>query len=78
MRIQEAPMYRVTHKLKKIKLDPKSWSKNTFGNLKNKVERNTDKLLQVESKLVQNPNSTRLNLFNQKYWGKMKKKGVTC
>ena len=73
---------------KKIKLDLKSWSKNTLANFKNKLERNADKLLYVETKLVQNPNSARLNnwhlrlikqrekmhVFNQKYWKKVGRK----
>ena len=81
-------MYRVVQKLKKIKLDLKSWSKDTFGNFKSKLERNGKKLLVLETKLVQNPNNARLNnwhyrlikqrekmhLFNQKYWGRLARK----
>ena len=56
-----APMYHVVQKLKKIKLDLKSWSKATFGNFQSKLERNGEKLLEVENKLVQDPNNARLN-----------------
>ena len=80
-RVHGAPMYRVVQKLKKIKLDLKSWSKATFGNFKCKLERNGEKLLTVEAKLVQDSNNARLSnwhyrllkqrekmhLFNQKY-----------
>jgi len=81
-------MYCVVQKLKKIKLDLKTWSKVTFGNFKSKLERNGEKLLQVETKLVQDPNNSQLNnwhfrlikqrekihLFNQKYWGRIARK----
>ncbi|KAJ8448425.1 LOW QUALITY PROTEIN: hypothetical protein Cgig2_022053 [Carnegiea gigantea] len=39
-------------KLKKVKLELKSWSKSTFGNFKHKLQRNANKLLHVEQKLV--------------------------
>ena len=88
MGVRGTPMYRLTQRLKKVKLDLKSRSKATFGNFKTKLERNTDKLLYVEEKLIQSPNSARLNnwhyrlikqrekmhIFNQKYWGKMARK----
>jgi len=61
MGVQGTPMYRLTQRLKKVKLDLKSYSKATFGNFKNKLERNVDKLLHVEEKLIQSPNSARLN-----------------
>ena len=75
-------MYRVAQKLKKIKLDLKTWSKHTFENFRHKLERNGEKLLEVEQKLILQPHSARLNnwryrllkqrkkihLFNQKYW----------
>ena len=32
------PMYKVVQKLKKTKLDLKTWSKRTFGNFRNKLE----------------------------------------
>ena len=76
-------IYRLAHKLKNVKLELKSWSKSTFGNFKHKLQRNADKLLHVEQKLVAQPLNARLNnwhyklikqcekmhLFNQKYWG---------
>ena len=78
-------MYSISQKLKKVKLDLKTWSKSMFDNFKSKLDSNTDKLLQVEQKLASQPNSARLNkwhyrlikqcekvhLFNQKYWGKL-------
>ncbi|KAJ8434289.1 hypothetical protein Cgig2_009264 [Carnegiea gigantea] len=54
-------MYCIAQKLKKIKLDLKSWSECTFGNFKQKLEKNANKLLRVEQKLVAQPNSTCLN-----------------
>jgi len=71
-----------------VKLDLKTWSKSTFGNLKQKFERNADKLLYVEQKLVAQPNSVCLNnwhyrllkqrekmhLFNQTYWERLARK----
>ncbi|KAJ8435658.1 hypothetical protein Cgig2_015663 [Carnegiea gigantea] len=76
------------HKTEKAQLDLKSWSRNTFNNFKNKLARNAETLLQVETKLVHDPNNARLNnwhyrlikqretmcRFNQKYWGKMARK----
>ena len=81
-------MYWVANKLKKLKLDLKSWSKGTFGDFKHKLERNAKKPLQVKGKLISQPNNARLNnwhyqlvkhheklhLLNQKYWGKMVRK----
>ena len=78
-------MYCIVNKLKRIKLDLKSWSKHTFENFKQKLEKDTDKLLSIEQRLVSQPNNARLNnwhfrlikqcekmhLFNQTYWGKM-------
>jgi len=57
LRVHGAIMYRAVQKLKKNKLDLKSWSKTTFGNFKSKLERNDEKLLVVETKLVQDPNN---------------------
>jgi len=75
-------------KIEKVKLDLKTRSKSTYGNFKQKLERNANKLLQVEEKLVIQPNSARHNnwhyrlikqrekmhLFNQKYWGRLARK----
>jgi len=59
--IPNTSMYRVAQKLKKMKLDLKTWSKHTFGNFKHKLERNGEKSLEVEQKLILQPHSTRLN-----------------
>ena len=81
-------MYNVSQKLKKVKLDLKTWSKRTFGNFRSKLERKGEKLLHVEQKLTLQPHSARLNnwhyrllkqrekmhLFNQKYWGTLARK----
>ena len=88
MRVRGTFMYQLAQKLKKIRLDLKSLSKSTFGNFKHKLERNEEKLLHVETKLVQDPNNAQLNnwryrlikqrekmhLFNQKYWEKLARK----
>jgi len=47
MDFRGTPMYRVTQRLKKIKLDLKTWSKTTFGNFKHKLGKDADKLLHV-------------------------------
>jgi len=88
MSLSSTSMYCIANKLKRIKLDLKFWSKHTFGNFKQKLEKNTDKLLSIEQKLVSQPNNARLNnwhfrlikqrekmhFFNQKNWGKMARK----
>ena len=61
MRVRGTFMYQLAQKLKKIRLDLKSLSKSTFGNFKHKLERNEEKLLHVETKLVQDPNNAQLN-----------------
>ena len=81
-------MYQVALKLKKVKSELKVWAKNQFGNFHDKITKNEDKIKYVEDKLLAQPNSLRLNswmfrllkqrekllLFNQKYWGKYKRK----
>jgi len=81
-------MHRVKQKLKKIKLDLKTWSKRTFKIFSHKLEQNREKLLEVEQKLLLRSHSAHLNnwhyrlikqqvkmhLFNQKYWGKLARK----
>jgi len=57
MGVRGTPMYRITQRLKKIKHNLKSWSKATFRSFKNKLERNMDRLLHVEEKIIQSPNS---------------------
>jgi len=49
IRIQASLMYRVVR------------SKNTSGNFKGKLESTVEKLLYVENKLTQSPNSAQLN-----------------
>jgi len=39
----------MTWKLKKITLDIQFWNKNAFGNVKNELEKNAEKLLCVNS-----------------------------
>ncbi|KAJ8426349.1 hypothetical protein Cgig2_023881 [Carnegiea gigantea] len=82
------PAHPPRNKLKKIKLELKTWSKSTFGNFKHKLQCNADKLLQIEQKLALQPHSARLNnwhyrlikqrekmhLFNENYWGKLPRK----
>jgi len=86
--VRGMPMFRIAQKLKRIKVDLKTWSKCTFGNFRSKLERNNDKLLYVEEKLAIHPHNSRLNnwhyclikqwekmhLFNQKYWGTFARK----
>ena len=55
------PMFRLAQKLKRLKLDLKSWSKRTFENFKHKLERNAESLLRIEQRLVLQPHSARLN-----------------
>jgi len=78
------PMFRLTRKLHAIKRELKDWSSQRFGNYKRQIEKNTDKLKIVESQLLGDPNSPRLNhwhfrllkqrenllLFNKRFWGK--------
>ena len=74
MGVRGTHMYRITQRLKKIKLDLKTWSKTTFGNFKNKLERNVDKLVHVEEKLIQSPNSARLNNWHYRLIKQSEKK----
>jgi len=81
IQVRGTPMYKFSQKLKKIKLDLKTWSKRMFGNFRSKLERNGEKLLHVKQKLALQPHSARLDnwhyrllkqrekmhLFNQKY-----------
>ena len=59
--VRGTPMFKVANKLKRIKTDLKTWSKRTFGNFRSKLERNGEKLLEVENKLTLQPHNTRLN-----------------
>jgi len=78
-----SPLFRITRKLHAIKRDLKDWSSQRFGNYKHQLEKNTEKLKFVESQLLEDPNSPRLNhwffrlvkqrerllLFNKRFWG---------
>jgi len=81
-------MYQVMQKLKYVKLHVKGWSKGFVGHTQHKLVQNESKLKHVEGKLLNQPDSPRLNdllhrllrqrekllLFNRKYWGKLKRK----
>jgi len=78
-------MFQVVKKLKNVKYELKTWAKHHFGNFHDKVTKNEGKIKYVETKLLDNPSSFRLNscllkqrekllLFNQEYWGKYKRK----
>jgi len=74
-------MFKLTRNLKNIKQAVKGWSKNQFGHYQDKITTNMQKIEYVENKLIDNPDSYRLNswlqrllkqrekmmLFNQKY-----------
>jgi len=78
-------MFQVSKKLKLVKYEVKDWAKKQFGNFQDKIFMNEQKIEYVERKLLENPNSFRLNswmtrlikqrekmlLFKQKYWGKL-------
>jgi len=82
------PMFRLTRKLHSIKSNLKTWSRSKFSNFRNQIDKNTSKLHLVESKLIANPKSHRLNdwyfrllkqreklfLFNKRYWGNLARK----
>ena len=81
-------MFQFAQKIKFVKRELKTWAKSHFGNFHDKVSKNEDKIRYVESKLLDNPSSFRLNswltwllkqrekllLYNQKYWGEFKRK----
>jgi len=81
-------MFNFAKKLKTIKHKVKGWSKTHFGNLHDKLAKNTQKINYIEDKLLSNLESFWLNswltrllkqrekmmLFNQKYWGKLRQK----
>jgi len=81
-------MFRFSRKLRSIKAALKTWSKAKFANFQNQIEKNSHKLHIVESKLLANPQSYRLNdwhfrllkqreklfLFNKRYWGNLARK----
>ena len=81
-------MFQMVKKLRAVKFDLRIWAKQHFGNFHLKTTNNEEKIRYVESRLVRNPTSFRLNswlvrllkqrekllLFNQKYWGKFRRK----
>jgi len=87
-RVTGSPMFRITQKLRATKRELKSWSSRRFGNVRRQVEQNTERLKFVESQLIINPNSPRLNnwhfrlikqrehmlLFNKRFWGTFARK----
>ena len=87
-RVTGSPMFRITRKLRAIKCELKGWSSHKFGNLRKQIERNSERLKLVESQLIDNPNSPRLNswhyrlikqreqlfLCNKRYWGNLARK----
>jgi len=83
-----APMFRFTRKLRRIKRELKIWSRSKFSAFRTQIEKNTSKLQFVESRIITNPQSPRLNdwhfrllkqrekilLFNKRYWGNLARK----
>jgi len=81
-------MFRLTRKLHSIKRKLKTWSMTKFANFRKQVEKNTNKLQLVESMLINDPHSLRLNdwhfrrlkqrekllPFNKCYWGNLARK----
>jgi len=61
--VQGTNMFNLAKKLKVIKYDIKTWSKNHFGNFHEKLIKNRQKIDYVEGKLIANPNSFCLNLW---------------
>ena len=78
-------MFRFTWKLRIIKSALKNWSRAKLTHFRKQVEKNTTQLQLVESKIIIDPQSRRLNdwhlrllkqrekllLFNKCYWGEM-------
>jgi len=54
-------MFQVVKKLKNVKYELKTWAKHHFGNFQDKVTKNEGKIKYVETKLLDNPSSFRLN-----------------
>jgi len=86
--VQGTKMFKFAHKLKRTKQHLKIWARNFIGNNHQKLSLNEQKIEQIEEKLSHQPNSPRLNewlhrllrqrekllLFNQKYWGTLRRK----
>jgi len=85
---KRVPMFRFTRKLRSIKSGLKRWSQVKFMHFRTQLEKNTDQLQLVESKIVLEPNSHRLHawylrllkqrekllLFSKCYWGTLARK----
>jgi len=85
---QGTKMFILTQKLKHTKQHLKEWSRKFLGNNHQRLSLNAQKIQMVEEKLINQPDSHRLNswmnrllvqrekllLFNQKYWGNLKRK----
>jgi len=54
-------MFQVTRKLNAIKKELRCWSRQVFDNYRSNIEANNAKLQYVQNKLLENPNSNRLN-----------------
>jgi len=54
-------MFRFAERIKAIKKNLKQWSATKFTNYRVQIEKNTAKLQYVETKLLESPNSHRLN-----------------
>jgi len=84
---QGTKMFKLAQKLKRTKIHIKTWARNFLGNNHQKLMLNAQKVDQIESLLVHQPHSIRLNswmqrmlrqrekllLYNQKYWGTLKR-----
>jgi len=82
------PMFQLTSKLRHIKRDLKLWCRSKFANFRKQIDKNTAQLHFVESQLIADPNSLRLNawytrllkqrerllLFNKRFWGNFARK----
>jgi len=88
IQVQGTKMFKLSQKLKKNQHHIKIWARNLMGNNQHKLILNSHKIEQIEEKLSNQPHNFRLNawlhrmlrqrekllLFNQKYWGKLRRK----
>jgi len=56
---QGTNMFQILRKLKSVNREVKDWSKRNFGNFNEKLTKNTEKIDNVEERLIANPNSYR-------------------
>jgi len=80
--VQGMKMFKLSQKIKRTKQHIKIWAMNFLGNNQQKLMLDSQKMEQIEEKLSNQPNNTRLNawlhrmlsprekllLFNKKYW----------